>query len=102
HARDRLAGHGRGRCRLAPADAAIVRGDPHEHVVRAVHLLTRHDDGLAHGNADGDRLDALDDEGHSFLMPACSMISLNCVISFITRSCASLLPLSGTWKPDFW
>ena len=60
---ERIAGHHRRGCGLAPADQAAVGFDPHQHVVGAPHFLARHDDGLDHRKADRDRLDRLDVHG---------------------------------------
>jgi len=60
HAFDGLAGHGRGRSGFAPADHAVVRLDPYNHVVRMPDFDTRHEDRLLHGDAHRNRLNAFD------------------------------------------
>jgi len=56
----RIAGHDRRRRRFTPADQAVIGFDPHQYIVGAPNFLARHDDGLEHRQADGDRLDGFD------------------------------------------
>src|SRR5215470_5978846 len=65
HALDGLAGHGRRRGGLAPADGAVVGLDADQHIVRLPDLDAGHEHRLLHREADRDRLDALDPHGLS-------------------------------------
>ena len=51
--------NGRGGC-LTPTDDSARRFDPHENIVGAPDFLACHDDGLAHRQADRDRLNGSD------------------------------------------
>ena len=75
HAGDGLAGHGRRRGRLAPADGAIIGFDAHQNVVGARHGFAGHLHRLFHRQANGDRLDDFD--AHAWIPPAQPMMR-NC------------------------
>ena len=69
-AAERVAGHGRRRSRLAPADGAVRGFDPHQQVQGAAHGRARHGHRLLERQAHRDGVDAADDQGRALADPS--------------------------------